>query len=71
VELKMNDVINIKGLPPGARASIIDFYESVKKKYARTAKEEGKSREKLLTLMEKGIYTLPEDFSFDREALYD
>jgi hypothetical protein len=30
-----------------------------------------KSRQKLITLMEKGIYTLPEDFTFNREELYD
>ncbi len=67
----MNNVINIEGLPPGAKASIIDFYEFVKKKYTRTAKNKTKSRQKLLTLMEKGIYTLPKDFTFDREELYD
>lgn len=67
----MNNVIDIEGLPLGAKASITDFYEFVKKKYTRTAQNKTKSRQKLITLMEKGIYTLPEDFAFDREELYD
>ena len=30
-----------------------------------------KSRKRLLSMMEKGIYTLPKDFTFNREELYD
>ena len=33
--------------------------------------DKAKSRQKLITLMEKGIYTLPNDFTFVREDLYD
>lgn len=67
----MNNIINIGGLPPGAKASIIEFYEFVKRKYARTAKNKATPGQRLISLMEKGIYTLPKDFTFNREELYD
>jgi hypothetical protein len=40
-------------------------------KKKRSKVDKTKSRQKFLTLMEKGIYTLPEDFTFNREELYD
>jgi hypothetical protein len=70
-EVKMDNVLNIKGLPPEAKAAVINFYEFIKQKYQAKDKKKLKSRKKLLSMMEKGIYTLPGDFTFNRDELYD
>lgn len=67
----MDNVIDLKGLPPEARESIINFYEFVKQKYSSSGKTRLQSREKLLKRMEKGMYKLPENFTFNRDELYD
>ena len=67
----MDNVLNIEGLPPEAKESIINFYEFIKQKYRDKGKVQSKSKKKLSALMEEGIYTLPEDFVFNREELYD
>jgi hypothetical protein len=70
-EVKMDNVINIQGLPPEAKASILNFYEFIKKKYENGGKSKPPGREKLLAIMEEGIYTLPDDYTFNRDELYD
>ncbi|MCK4766595.1 MAG: hypothetical protein KAW12_30665 [Candidatus Aminicenantes bacterium] len=67
----MDNVLNMSGFPPEAKESIINFYEFIKHKYKVHDREKSKSKKKLLTLMEKGIYTLPDDYVFNREELYD
>ena len=67
----MDNILNIEGLPPEAKESIINFYEFIKQKYRDKGKVQSKSKKKLFTLMEEGIYMLPEDFVFNREELYD
>ncbi|NIM13488.1 MAG: hypothetical protein GTO45_15355 [Candidatus Aminicenantes bacterium] len=67
----MNNVIDITGLPPEAKESIINFYEFVRQKYTEDRKKELKSRKRLLEMMEKGLYKLPENFVFNRDELYD
>lgn len=67
----MNNVIDITGLPLEAKESIINFYEFVRQKYTEDGKKELKSRKRLLEMMEKGLYTLPENFVFNRDELYD
>lgn len=67
----MENVLNIEGLPPEAKESIINFYEFIKHKYMDKGKVQSRSKKKLFALMEEGIYTLPVDFVFDREELYD
>jgi hypothetical protein len=68
---KMNNVIDITGLPLEAKESIINFYEFVRQKYTEDNKKELKSRKRLLEMMEKGLYKLPENFVFNRDELYD
>ena len=65
--------INVKGLPPEAVESIINFYEFMKKKYQKSDSSlpKTKSKKRLLKAMEKGMYKLPEDYSFNRDELYD
>jgi hypothetical protein len=63
--------INIKNLPPEAVNSIVNFYEFVRQKYQTPEKKQPKSRRRLLSVMEKGLYTLPKDYSFNRDELYD
>jgi hypothetical protein len=70
-EVKMNNVLDIKGLPPEGKSAIISFYEFIKQKYQASDKKKLKSRKRLLSMMEKGIYTLPKDFTFNRDELYD
>ncbi|MGD2087309.1 MAG: hypothetical protein PVH61_14080 [Candidatus Aminicenantes bacterium] len=67
----MDNVLNIKGLPPEGKAAVINFYEFIKQKYQASDKKKLRSRKKLLSMMEKGIYTLPKDFTFNRDELYD
>lgn len=67
----MDNVINIEGLPPEAKASIIDYYEFIKAKYANGGEQKQEGRERLLAMMEKGLYTLPDDYKFNRDELYD
>ena len=67
----MENVLNIEGLSPEAKESIINFYEFIKQKYRDKGKVQPRSQKKLFTLMEEGIYTLPVNFVFDREELYD
>lgn len=67
----MNNVIDITGLPLEAKESIINFYEFVRQKYTEDNKKELKSRKRLLEMMEKGLYKLPENFVFNRDELYD
>ncbi len=67
----MDNVLNIKGLPPEGKAAVISFYEFIMQKYQARDKKKLKSRKKLLSMMEKGIYTLPGDYVFNREELYD
>jgi hypothetical protein len=68
---KMNNVIDITGLPLEAKESIINFYEFVRQKYTEDREKELKSRKRLLEMMEKGLYKLPENFVFNRDELYD
>ena len=67
----MDNVLNMEGLPPEAKESLINFFEFIKQKYKGYDIKHSKSKKKLLQLMEKGMYTLPEDYTFDREELYD
>jgi hypothetical protein len=69
--LKMNNVIDITGLPLEAKESIINFYEFVRQKYTEDGEKKLKSRKRLLEMMEKGLYKLPENFIFNRDELYD
>lgn len=70
-EVNMENIINIEGLPPEAKASIIDYYEFIKAKYENGNNQAKKGREKLLAMMEKGLYSLPGDYKFNRDELYD
>ena len=63
--------INVKNLPPEAVNSIVNFYEFVRQKYQTPRKKQPKSSRKLFSVMEKGLYTLPKDYSFNRDELYD
>ena len=67
----MEHIIDMRELPEEARASIINFYEFIKLKYNRNHRKKSKSKKKLISVMEKGIYKLPGDFTFNREELYD
>ena len=67
----MDNILNIEGLPPEAKESIINFYEFIKLKYRDKGKVQSKSKKKLFALMKGGIHTLPEDFVFNREKLYE
>ncbi len=69
----MDNVLDISDLPPAAKESVINFYEYIKQKYCvyKLQEKRSKPKRKIVTLMKKGMYTLPDDYVFDREELYD
>ena len=67
----MENIIDMRGLPAEAKASIINFSEFIKQKYKKSNTKISKSKKKLIAVMEKGLYKLPEDFTFNRDELYD
>ncbi|MCK4761419.1 MAG: hypothetical protein KAW12_04405 [Candidatus Aminicenantes bacterium] len=67
----MKNTLDMNGLPLEAKESIINFNEFIIQKYKGYDKRKPKTKQKLFAVMDKGIYTLPDDFVFDREELYD
>lgn len=65
--------LNFEGLPQKAKETIVDFYEFIKQKYKYKEADQkpSRSRKRTIELMEKGLYKIPADFTFNRDELYD
>jgi len=63
--------LDLAGLPEEAQDILIKFYEYLKSEYHVTPKRTSTHKKDLFSLMKKGLYTLPADYKFDRDELYD
>jgi len=70
----MDNYIDVSGLPHEAQVTISNFIEFIKQKYSIRPNADHLSfsaRKKLIRMMEKGLYRLPDDYKFNRDELYD